>query len=152
MSWNKFVTTLEIKPSPSRILAVLLVGIHLSALLVLPWLSLPLWILAVIAGLIGLSLLHSSRIHIFHKGMRAVVKLVWYPSGRITVNNDYGDEIEATLDKNQFVQPWLIILNLRLSEGGRRTLILFSDALKADKLHQLRVRLLTKPSAELSEK
>ncbi|MDM8546502.1 protein YgfX [Candidatus Venteria ishoeyi] len=50
------------------------------------------------------------------------------------------DDQLATILPDSYVQPWLIVLNLRW-EGGRESVVLFPDALAAECFRHLRVRL-----------
>ncbi len=142
MSSNGFATLLVLRPKSSTSFFVILAVQHLLALSVLPWLALPLPIIALLSGFICISLYRSTRCHVLHQGRKAIQQLTWEASAVIRVKDGEGREYEAILNQESFVNPRLIILNLELIPKRRCALILFPEMVDSDALRLLRVRLL----------
>lgn len=139
MSSPKFKTPLRVTLNRSRVLAALLVGMHLAAAATLLLLPDPM----TIAGglLIGVSLLRTIRTHVFHAGPHALKGLVWQPSGRIIAKDCRGIEQEVTVANDIFVHPATIVLNLVFKDRTKRTLVLLPDSVSPAVLRELRKRL-----------
>lgn len=144
---TRFEAPLRVRPERSRLLALILSSVHLSALAVLPFLSLPHG-LAIMMGIgVLLSLYRSVYTHVLLSGSHAIRELVWEPSGEVVVWDGDGHESEAVL-RESVAHPWIIVLNLRLSTRSRRTLVLLPDSAPAEVLRQLRTRLRLGTAAE----
>ena len=126
----------------SWLLALILIALHVSALIVLPWLAVPFSVIVLLAGCIVFSLYHALMTHVFFRGIKSVTTLIWDMSGDLKVIDREGKVYEAVIKDNSFVNPHLIILNLRLVEVGNRTLVLLPDSADRELLRRLRVRLL----------
>lgn len=149
MSSKKFAAPLRLKPERSRILAALLGAAHLTALMILPTLSMPLSF-SIAAGVAVLICAYRSvGTHVLLRGERAVRELIWQPSGEIFVRDGAGHEHLGSLMQDSVAHPLAIILNLRLQGSAARTLVLLPDSASADVLRQLRARLRMTKSVDL---
>ncbi|MGB1580922.1 MAG: protein YgfX, partial [Nevskiales bacterium] len=144
MSSNYSETCIELKPRPSRVLAMLLAGFHGLVVVVLLW-AVPYKLAA--AALILLTILcwyRAHKLHIGHQGRRAVRRLQWQADGNWLLSNERGELRPAELLPSSYLQPRLVILNFRLQESRqRRNVILLPDSLDFETLRRLRVRLRT---------
>jgi Membrane-bound toxin component of toxin-antitoxin system len=123
-------------------LAVMLIVPHVSALLVLPWLTIPYSVIILLAGIIFASLYQALMTHVLFRSEKSITALIWDMSAGLKVTDREGNVCEALIKDDLFVHPYLIILNLQLFEGGKRTLVLLPDSAEGELLRRLRVRLL----------
>ncbi len=126
----------------SWLLALILIALHVSTLIILPWLAVPFSVIILLAGVIVFSLYHALMTHVLFRGKKSVAALIWGMSGGLKVIDREGKVYEAVIKDNSFVNPHLIILNLRLIERGSRTLVLLPDSADREILRRLRVRLM----------
>lgn len=141
MSSRRFEQRLDIRPKHSKLLAVLLGGVHLVVLAMLPLLALP-PVLVVAAGIaVLLSLYRTISIHVLYRGTRAIRELVWSASNEVVVWDGEGHEHQASISRDCFAVPWVVILAVHVQHLGRRTFVLLPDCVPADILRQVRVRL-----------
>lgn len=132
MSSNAYAAALRLELKPSRQRRRWRWLTHLAVLATLPMLQSPWLIATVIAGV--LMSWHRTR------GEPAIT-LLWHADGRWTLY-DTADETEAALGDTPFIQPWLVILPLRLSDRRRvRRIAIFPDSLPAQEFRRFRVRL-----------
>ena len=140
MSSLESAAPLSIIPRASLGLALVLIFLHGLAAAVLISLKLSLMICCLLLGAITLSLIRTVRIHIMHKGRQAISIMTWLPDDTITIRDGQKDLHRARLS-GFFITEGIIIINLRLSDGAKRALILPPDALDREVLRQARVRL-----------
>lgn len=141
MSSTGFATTLRVRPRSSRRLAAVLGLVHFAALTILPLMAIPRWLTVLIGVLVVLSLYRAIHIHVLLKGRRAIRELILETSGEVTLCDGGGREHTSVISAGSFVHPWVIILNLKLRGGEKRSLVLLSDSIPADVQRQLRIRL-----------
>lgn len=141
MSSNPFSHNLIIRPEPSRLLAILLLGAHVLSAAVLVVLRVELWVLVLAATLILMSLTHTLRVHVLRRGAKAMRQLVLKPEGGWTVWDGTGRQWAATLRPDWFAHPKLVVLNLTLEQGGRRSLVLLPDSVPQEGMRRLIVYL-----------
>jgi hypothetical protein len=120
----------------------MLIVAHSSALIVLPWLTIPFSVIILLMGIIGASLYQALMTHVLFRSANSVTALLWDMSGGLKVTDREGNVREALIKDDLFVHPYLIILNLQLVEGGNRTLVLLPDSAEGELLRRLRLRLL----------
>ncbi|MDB5976744.1 MAG: hypothetical protein JWR07_3504 [Nevskia sp.] len=141
MSSSGFSTSLDLSPRPSVRAVAWLSALHMAAIVLVVLSAPPKWV-----GL-GLSLLFmvswfSLRRHpVFGYGPRALIHLIWHAEGGWTVESARGRDDAELLD-GSVVQSWIMVLNFRLKQGGKRTRVLVGDELNADQMRRLRARLL----------
>lgn len=132
MSSNAFAAALQLEFKPSRQSCYWRWLTHGAAAATLTLLQSP-WLIAAVAGMLMLSLYRSRT--------QQTITLLWHSDGRWTWYEG-GCESEAMLAETPFVQPWLVILPLRV-DGLRRIrhVAVFPDMLPAQAFRRLSVRL-----------
>ena len=145
MSSSGFVNTLIVQLKPSRILSTILTLQHLVALPIVFLLPLSRPAAVLVCGLVCISLYRTVRHYALLRSRFSIKQFIWAADTLIRVKDLQLTESEAILDDQFYVHPKLIILNLKLSSGGGRTLILCSDSTDRDTLRRLRVKLLLLP-------
>ena len=142
MSSNVFAVTLDIRPRPSRILLISLLGIYtVTGILLLAWI--PQWWAVVPALLIlSASFTFNMQRHVGMSGKYALSRLVWQSGGAWKIFG-VGDQAEsAELLPGVFVTRWLVVLNFRIGPDARkRSVLLCRDSLDETSFRRLRVRL-----------
>ena len=132
---------ITIRPGSSRQLAVMLLIFHGSALALLPFLPISFLATWVLALLLTGSLGYYWRLELLRRGQRAVTMIEWSGDGIWTLSGPDGVERKAVLDGSSYLHPRLMVLNFRLSEGGRRHAILTRDCMEPSLFRRLSVRL-----------
>jgi hypothetical protein len=134
MSSSAYAAALRLELRPSRQRRRWRILTHLFALAALPWLQSP-WLIAAAIVILAGSWLRSRH--------EPVYVLMAHGDGRWTLS-DGRRELTATLAGPAFVQPWLVILPLRIGGRSRFTYIaVFPDMLPAREFRRLRVRMKT---------
>lgn len=133
---------LRLEPGRSPRLAAFLLLVHGLALVALMVAPLSLWARLGLGLMLVASLLHGHRLHIARDSPRAITRAVWDELGRWRLTLASGRTLEATLLPDSFVTLPLVVLNFRTGPWwSRRSLILAGDAMGAEPLRKLRVRL-----------
>ena len=114
---------------------------HVAALAVLPWLQLPLWVLAPTALLLVLSYRQSRRIHVRHRHPGCIRQLVWGSGNDWWLSLASGKRVRARLRPFAFVHPRLVILYFLQADGRACHSVLPADSLDPVLFRRLRVRL-----------
>lgn len=138
MSSHAYAAPLSIRPEPSRYLGAALILMHAGAALTSLLTALPLWLRVVLVIAVAVSLFRAWRTHL---GTRRIVAAVWRPEGEWHLTTADGKRITATLAPECYVSPYAVVLRFKDVAGRVRTLVLLPDALDADTLRRLRVRL-----------
>lgn len=138
---NSFLQPLRIKPTVPPIIYIVLVGIHLPAFY-FPWLtSLPLIIRILLTAGVFISLGY----HIFFG--RAVKTAAVLDVAVLQQNDEWqirltnGETDTAFFGNQQFVQPWLVILEL-IQAKNRYLIFCTSNTMEQDQFRRLRTRIL----------
>jgi toxin CptA len=141
MSSTPFAATVELAPRPSVRALTLLFGLH-AAVLVLLMIALPPgWPMAIGAVPMAVSWLTLRRHPVFGFGPRALTRLTWHVGGAWTIHDASGMALEAELQGDSLVLPYLLVLNFKVRGDGRRTRALLGDELEPEPLRRLRARL-----------
>lgn len=142
MSSSRFATAISIRPKPSNILAVSVIGIHFGALLTLLGLGAAGEVKLLLAGVVAISLIVAVRTHLLMLGNRSVRQFLWPYSGPIRIEGGEGKEHEVEVAQDSVVYPWIMVLNLIDESRTRHTLILLPDSADKQVMRRLRTRLL----------
>ncbi|MBO8085729.1 MAG: hypothetical protein J7D61_06800 [Marichromatium sp.] len=138
---------LSIRPRRSSRLLLWILLVHTLAVAVA--LALPLghwrWALAALI-LLGAGFALLDRVHA--RLPWSIVAARWEADGGWRLWLRDGRELNARLSAASFVAPRLVVLHWRVGRLRRRSLVLFVDALDADTLRRLRVRLRHRGVAE----
>ncbi len=136
-----FAATLDLAPRVSVRLLRGLSLLHLGVGASLPFAMEPGWAMGAVAGLLGLSWLKLRRHPALGFGPCALTRLTWHTEGNWTLREASGRSHEAELDGGSLVHPLLLVLNFRLTAGGRRTRLIAGDELESELMRRLRARL-----------
>jgi toxin CptA len=110
-------------------------------MLLVPWLPLSsIQQLALGSALLG-NLLWIGSQHALRITRWSLRSLTWQTGQACRVQLVGGAEFDAVLGPQAFVQPWLVILQYRVSRWRSHYLLLLPDMLDPDTLRRLRVRL-----------
>jgi hypothetical protein len=132
MSSNAYAAALRLELKPSRQHRWWRWLTHLAVATTLPMLQSP-WLITAVAAVLLLSLYRSRT--------APDITLLWHSDGRWTLFEN-GDETAVTLAESAFIQPWLVILPLRIGSQRRvQRIAIFQDMLPAQDFRRLRVRL-----------
>ena len=141
MSSNTFSPSQFVRPEPSKLLATVLLLAHLLTWAVMFFLPVSVWVLLVLSVLIVLSFIHVMRVHVLNRGQRAIRKLRRNSDGSWNIRDTHGVYWLAHLQEGTFAHPRLVILNLELSDGTKRSVVLLRDSVTKDTLRRLNVYL-----------
>ncbi|MBI5041670.1 MAG: hypothetical protein HZB57_10885 [Gammaproteobacteria bacterium] len=132
MSSNAYAAALRLELKPSRQRRYWRWLTHAAVASTLPMLQ-SIWLIAAVTGVLLLSLYRSRT--------EPAITLLWHSDGRWTMFEG-GGEIAVALAESTFIQPWLVILPLRVDTQRRvRRIAIFSDMLPEQEFRRLRVRL-----------
>ncbi|MGQ0579893.1 MAG: protein YgfX [Betaproteobacteria bacterium] len=131
---------LRIGIAPSRLLAALLIFVHLSAgacvlAFVAPW-----WAVAVLSTALCASLVFHLRRDALRLSGDAVIEVTLRDHGRCELLTRGGAVLEGTVAASSFVSALFTIVNVRL-DGGRslRSVVVMPDNAAAEERRRLRV-------------
>lgn len=144
MSPAGYARPLSIDLKPSRMLAGAAVCLHGGALLMIPWLPVSGWLVALLMSVVVISSVHMLAGPTLRVRSKAIVAVQWRGDGSWRLRTRDGEEREARLLADSYVHPWLTVLNFRVSGcvyGRRCSLVLLPDSLEPERFRQLRVRL-----------
>jgi toxin CptA len=141
MSSNSFDATVDLAPQPSLRAFRWIFVLHVLPLALLPFAMEPGTPMLLLVAVFAASWVWLRRHPALGFGSRGLSRLTWHADGSWSVEEASGRRADAELLGNSLVHPWLIVLNFKLAQGGRRTRILLGDELNAESLRRLRVRL-----------
>ncbi len=142
MSSSAFSTSLDLSPRPSVRAVVSVSLLHMAAITLIVLAHLPKWASLGMALLLLASWLTLRRHAAFGYGPRALRHLILHAEGGWTVESARDGRQDAELLGSSVAQSWIIVLNFKLRQGGRRRRVLVGDELDAEALRRLRARLL----------
>ncbi len=132
-----YATPLLLEPGSSRTLRVWLIIIHVVAIVLLPFLSLPAG-----AGLIMLLLILFSLWQAIRPRPDSVSAVRWNEARSCRLSLASGQDIEARLMPQVFMLPWLVIMRFKSNRKRVHHLVLLPDMLEPGVFRRLRVRLM----------
>ena len=140
---NPFATTLRISPVFSRNLFLSLIAVSIVAMIVI--VSLPLnFLIKICTCLVVLFwLMIAMKEHCWHLD-RAINTAILRTDDSWLVLTAGDEPIKVDLLPGCLVQPWLTVLQFRLPDRRRKSLILLQDNMDKDTFRRLRVRLKNK--------
>ncbi len=137
---NPFAVTLKITPVFSRSLFLVLIIVSLTAMIVIICLPLNLWIKLIACLIILIWLAVVLREHCWHLD-RAITTATLRTDDSWLITFDRQEPVKAELLAGCLVQPWLTVLEFRLPDRRKKSLILLRDNVDKDIFRRLRVRL-----------
>lgn len=132
---------LRIRPGSSRRLAAFLLAAHSAALAVAFAIPLDWYWRAVLVVVVLSGFLYALGVHYLYLVPWAVREAIWGADGTWTLILVSGGRVEASLLPSTYVTARLLVLNFRCGRWQYRALVLPPDALDANLLRRLRVRL-----------
>jgi len=139
---GKYATPLQLEPGPSRTLCAGLILVHVAAIMVLPFMPLPLWPGLIILLFLLFSLWRAIRVHITLGHPGSVRAVQWGEARSCRLRLATGQDIAARLLPQVFMLPWLVIMHFSSGRGRIHHLVLLPDMLDAGVFRRLRVRLM----------
>ena len=138
---NPFTTTLKITPACSKQFVVVLSIITLVAIVVLA--MTPMGVLLKSAGFVVILVWYALTVreHCLHQGRVAIRTAILRTDDSWLVLFESEDPVKAELLPDCLVQPWLTVLQFKIPNRRRKSLILLRDNVDVDTFRRLRVRL-----------
>ena len=115
--------------------------VHSAALLVLPFLDLSVWLIAVFVPVLTINLYNSWRRFVWRAHPQSIQSLYWQEANELTVTLQSGEELQASLVQRALILPWLVILHFKVAGHPDHSLVLTPDMLPDDIFRHLRVSL-----------
>lgn len=131
-----------LEPGPSRSLRVWLIVVHIVAIMIIPFMSLPVWTGLIVLLLMLFSLWRAIRVHITLGHPDSVCAVQWREARSCQLRLSSGRDIEARLMPQVFMLPWLVIMHFKSDRGRLHHLVLLPDMLEPEVFRRLRVRLM----------
>jgi hypothetical protein len=128
---------LELLIRPSRLIATLLVTLHLLALAACAPLPLPfLWRAVLVLSILG-AFVNNGLLYL----KRTPKRLHWSPEEgwTLTARDDTDHPVE--LLPEVYLSPWLVVIHFRDERAKRRTVMLAQDSVRAEGFRRLKVLL-----------
>lgn len=137
---NPYTVTLKITPVFSRSLFLALIIVSLAAMIVIISLSLNLLIKLIACLVISIWLAVVLREHCWHLG-QAITTAILRTDDSWLLSFDGQEPVKAELLAGCLVQPWLTVLQFKMPDRRRKSLILLRDNMDVNTFRRLRVRL-----------
>jgi hypothetical protein len=137
VSSTPFGEPLDLSIRPSRLIATLLVGMHLTAIVLCAGLPVPTeyraaLLLAILSAFFWNASLYTQR---------TPRRLHWSPDEGWTLVDRRNVSHEVKLLPEAYLSSWLVIAHFKDDKGKRRTVMLANDSARPDGLRRLRVLL-----------
>jgi len=137
VSSTPFGEPLDLSVRPSRLIATLLVGMHLTAIVLCAGLPVSVEYRAALL----LAILSAFFWNLWSYAQRTPRRLHWSPELGWTLVDRKGKSIEVKLLPEAYLSSWLVIAYFKDERGKRRTVMLANDSARPDGLRRLRVLL-----------
>ena len=139
---TKYATPLLLEPGSSRTLRVWLLLIHFAAIMLLPFMPLPVGAGLIMMLLILFSLWQAIRLQGYSTHPDSVRAVLWNETCSCRLSLSSGQDIEARLVPRVFMLPWLVIMRFKSDRKRLHHLVLLPDMLEPGVFRRLRVRLM----------
>ena len=137
MSSTAYGEPLELLIRPSRLMATLLIAIHLTAIVVCAPLPLPfIWRVVLVASILCA---FASNAYLYVQ--RSPRRLHWSPEEGWTLTSRDGKEHDVELLPEAYLSPWLVVAHFKDERGKRRTVMLAQDSVRREGFRRLKVLL-----------
>ncbi len=141
MSSTVSVIPLALEIKPSRLLAIYVLCVYAAAVLVVLILPVPLWMMCGGLLILLLSGMLSYRRRVSLRGRNSIVGLNRNAGGTWQLRLTDASTHQASLLPDSYLHPELLVLNFRLGNRRRRSVILVRDSADSTSLRRLRVAL-----------
>jgi len=142
MSSNTYAAPLALEISPSVPFALVLAGAHGGAVAVLVMLPLPEELIAVLTVLVAVHAVYAIRRHALLRAAKSVVRVLWDAQDEWRLTRRDGSTFYARLLPGSYLHPLLTVLNFKVSNWHRTSVVILSTRVDAEGFRQLRVRML----------
>ena len=115
--------------------------VHMTALLVVLFLNLPVWLISIVVPALAINLYNSWRRHVRRTNPEAIRSVILQASDEVTVTLQSGRALQARLVRHALILPWLVIFHFKVAGQPGHSLILTPDMLADDTFRRLRARL-----------
>lgn len=148
MSSRPFEKVLHLKIQSSRVLAAVLISLHIAAFIsVLVSIEMKPPLFWLLLGATAIASWYYTRKYILLQSPHSVISVTQTRQGDWSLRLYNGGNIEAELCDDSYKHPLLVILNFKTKQG-RFSVPLFPDALESDSHRLLRCRLTLSRPAE----
>ncbi|HEV2211776.1 MAG TPA: protein YgfX [Gammaproteobacteria bacterium] len=137
MSSTPFGEPLDLSIRPSRLIATLLIGMHLVALVVSAGVPLPVNYRAALLLAILSAFFWNVAVYV----QRSPRRLHWSPELGWTIVDRKSVSHAVKLLPEAYLSAWLVIAHFKDEKGRRRTVMLANDSARPDGLRRLRIML-----------
>jgi toxin CptA len=141
MSSTVSVTPLSIEIRPSRWLARYVLSVYAAAALTVIGLPISPWVTSTVLCILSISGLLTYQTRVRLRSRRAVVALNRCADASWQLRSADGTAHQARLLPDSYLHPELLVLNFRLGNGKRRSVVLVRDSADKTTLRRLRVAL-----------
>ncbi len=141
MSSTVSVIPLALERRPSRLLAIYVLCVHVTAALVTLILPVSRWMMCGTLLMLLLSGILMYRRRVSLRSRDAIVGLDRNADGTWQLRLTDGTTRQASLLPDSYLHPELLVLNFRLGNGRRDSVVLLRDSADSTRLRQLRVAL-----------
>jgi hypothetical protein len=138
---GKGLNKITIRPGFSRLLAFYLLSLHGLAVWLVVLLPLQGVLRILLAAFTLYSLFYFWRRHLWQQGGRAVTGVEWSGEGEWILWDAQEKTTAATLSGSSYINPRLLILNFKTTDGKRCSLCLTADRVDKEQLRRLRAGL-----------
>lgn len=135
MSSTPFGEPLDLSIRPSRLIATLLIGMHLVALVVSAGVPLPVNYRAALLLAILSAFFWNVAVYV----QRSPRRLLWSPEIGWTIVDRRGVSHAVTLLPEAYLGAWFVVAHFKDEKGTRRTVMLANDSVRSDGLRRLRI-------------
>ncbi len=138
---NSSAPPLRIIPGFSNWIAIYLLLIHFSALILILFIDLNIYLLIPSATLIISSLIYHWRKDVLHLEANSVIGIYWEPKSGWMVEMIDGDRLRVELCPTSFTNRYVVILHFKTTVRGRCRVTIPRDAIDSDQFRRLKVML-----------
>ena len=147
MSSNTYAAPLALEIAPSVPFALMLACAHGGVVMVLAMLPLPGWMLWVLTVCVVAHAVYSIRRHALLHDAKSVVRVLWDAQDQWTLTRRDGTECSAKLLPGSYLHPTLTVLNYKVSNWYRTSVVILPQRVDAEDFRKLRVRMMLTSSS-----
>ena len=142
MSSHAYAAPLALEIAPSIPLTLALTGAHGGAVAVLAMLPVPEGLIAVLTILVVAHAVYAIRRHALLRDASSVVRVLWDAQDQWTLTRRDGTTFSARLLPGSYLHPLLTVLNFKVANWRRTSVVMVPQRVDAEGFRQLRVRLM----------
>ncbi len=127
---------------PSKYFLTIILFAHAAAMLIILSLPIAWWAMVLIAALLAASFVHMTKKHVSRRLPQAIISL-WVESQNWILLTRSGEKLIATLLPDSTSSSLAVVLNFKLKNGKRQSVLVFCDSIDKNSFRQLRKYLKT---------